>query len=80
MKKTAFKMREIGGAALLAVTALLLPLAAGCSKSTPACDSGKVIDGVIYAVGQEIRKNLSGIAEMGGSGLSDDEWRTLRWG
>ena len=82
MSTTDFRRREVGVVAFLAAAALLVPLMAGCSKSTPACDSGKVMDGVIYAVGQDIRKNLSGIAAMGGPGmeLSDDEWRTIRSG
>lgn len=82
MSTTDFRRGEFGVVAFLAAAALLVPLIAGCSKSTPACDSGKVMDGVIYAVGQDIRKNLSGIAAMGGPGmeLSDDEWRTIRSG
>ena len=82
MSTTDFRRMEVGVVAFLAAAALLVTLMAGCSKSTPACDSGKVMDGVIYAVGQDIRKNLSGIAAMGGPGmeLSDDEWRTIRSG
>jgi len=54
--------------------------ASSCSKSVPKCDSGKAVDAVIYAVGQDIRKDLSGVAGMSGSQLSDDEWRMFRAG
>lgn len=51
-----------------------------CSKSAPKCDSSKAVDAVIYAVGQDMRKDLSGIAGIGGPELSDEEWRMFRAG
>jgi hypothetical protein len=62
--------------------AMLLILAGGCSKSIPGCDDGKTVKAVINMVSQDFRKNLSGIAGMGGPGmeLSEDEWKTIRAG
>ncbi len=54
----------------------------GCSKSTPKCDSGKAITGVIDTVGQNFKKDLASLTGMGGPGmeLTDDEWKTIRAG
>jgi hypothetical protein len=62
--------------------AMLLILVGGCSKSIPGCDDGKTVKAVINTVSQDFRKNLSGIAGMGGPGmeLSEDEWKTIRAG
>ena len=82
MRTHKYKIQEFVRVVFLVATAILASFPLGCSKSTPACDSGKVIDGVIFAVGQDIRKNLAGIASVGGPGmeLSDDEWRSIRAG
>ena len=54
----------------------------GCSKSPVSCDSGKATTAVINSVSQDLKKDLSVIAGMGGTGmeLSDDEWKALRAG
>ena len=61
---------------------MILILVGGCSKSVPGCDDGKTVKAVINTVSDNFRKNLSGIAGMGGPGmeLSEDEWRTIRSG
>jgi hypothetical protein len=62
--------------------AMLSILLGGCSKSIPGCDDGKTVKAVINTVSQDFKKNLSGIAGMGGPGmeLSEDEWKTIRSG
>jgi len=61
---------------------ILSTLLFGCSKSTPKCDSGKAVTGVIDTVGQDFKKDLAALTGMGGPGmeLTDDEWKTIRAG
>jgi len=70
------------GMVFTGVFAVLLLAVYGCSKSTPACDNGKTVKGVINMVSQDFKKDLATIAGMGGPGteLTDDEWRTIRAG
>lgn len=74
------RSRFSGNAVLFFCVVLLTGLIASCSKSAPKCDSSKAVDAVIYAVGQDLRKDLSGLAGISGSQLSDDEWRMFRAG
>ena len=62
--------------------AMLLILVGGCSKSIPGCDDGKTVKAVINTVSQDFKKDLAGIAGLGGPGmeLSEDEWKTIRAG
>ena len=52
----------------------------GCTKSVPKCDSDKAVTDVGNAVGQAMKKDLSGIAggETPGGGLTEDEWKAIR--
>jgi hypothetical protein len=61
---------------------MLLVFACGCSKSAPKCDDGKTVKAVVDTVSQDFKKDLAGIAGLGGPGmeLSDDEWKTIRAG
>ena len=70
------------GVVFTGVFVLLLLAVYGCSKSTPACDNGKTVKGVINIVSQDFKKDLAAIVGMGGPGmeLTDDEWRTIRAG
>jgi hypothetical protein len=70
------------GMILIGIFAVLLIAVYGCSKSTPACDSGKTMKTVINMVSQDFKKDLAAIAGLGGPGmeLTDDEWRTIRAG
>jgi len=70
------------GIVLTGIFAVLLLAVYGCSKSTPACDNGKTVKGVINIVSQDCKKDLAAITGMGGPGteLTDDEWRTIRAG
>lgn len=81
--KTALPGAFRSGIAVMAgMFLIILILGGGCSKSVPGCDDGKTIKAVINTVSDHFRKNLSGIAGMGGPGmeLSEDEWRTIRAG
>jgi hypothetical protein len=73
------KMLHSGVFVITCLFTVLLILLGGCSKSIPGCDDGKTVKAVINAVSQDFRKNLSGIAGMGGPGmeLSEDEWKTI---
>jgi hypothetical protein len=70
------------GIVLTGIFAVLLLTVYGCSKSTPACDNGKTVKGVINIVSQDFKTDLASIAGLGGPGmeLTDDEWRTIRAG
>jgi hypothetical protein len=82
MKAVYSKILRSRTAVIAGLMAMLLIMAGGCSKSTPGCDDGKTVKAVINTVSQNFRKNLSGIAGMGGPGmeLSEDEWKTIRSG
>jgi hypothetical protein len=82
MKITLSKMIHVRVLVITGLLAILLILVVGCSKSIPGCDDGKTVKTVINTVSQDFRKNLSGIAGMGGPGmeLSEDEWKTIRSG
>lgn len=73
--------RRLSGTVILLFSVVITGLfVTSCSKSAPTCDSSKAVDAVIYAVGQDIRKDLSGVASIGGSELSDEEWKMFRAG
>jgi len=81
MRHSRLGKRRTGISIPAGVFILILLLMSGCSKSLPKCDDGKTIKAVIYAVGQDFRKQLSGIAGIqSGTELSDDEWKLLRSG
>ncbi|MBI5847873.1 MAG: hypothetical protein HZB31_07990 [Nitrospirae bacterium] len=65
---------------ILFCIALMMLLLSSCSQSVPKCEGSKAVDAVIYAVGQDIRKDLSGVAGISGPELSDEEWRMFRAG
>jgi hypothetical protein len=82
MKITLSEMIHFRALVITGLLAILLILAVGCSKSIAGCDDGKTVKAAINTVSQDFRKNLSGIAGMGGPGmeLSEDEWKTIRSG
>jgi hypothetical protein len=77
-------MREFdnisGTLAIFFGMALMMLSLSSCSKAAPKCDSSKAVDAVIYAVGQDMRKDLSGVAGIAGPELSEEEWRMFRAG
>jgi len=76
------KMVHSKAVVITSLFAMLLILVGGCSKSIPGCDDGKTVKAVINTVSQDFRKDLAGIAGLGGPGmeLSEDEWKTIRSG
>jgi hypothetical protein len=76
------KMMRSKPAAITCLFTMLLILVGGCSKSVPGCDGGKTVTAVINTVSQNFKKDLAGIAGLGGPGmeLSEDEWKTIRSG
>lgn len=78
MKRKKFSRGGIAEVTMVVTISLIMGLLPACSKSTPSCDSGKAVDSVVNLAGQQIRKELSFVASMGGSPLSNDEWRSLR--
>lgn len=77
-------MREFncftGRVAMFCFMGALFLLQSSCSKSAPKCDSSSAVDAVIYFVGQDLKKDLSGLAGFSGAELSEEEWRMLRAG
>lgn len=80
MKRKKFSSGGIAQVTMGVIMVLSMGLMPACSRSTPACDSGKAVDSVVHLAGQRIRTELSFLTSMGGSPLSDDEWRSLRLG
>lgn len=70
------------GMVLTGVFAILLFSVQGCSKTTPACDSGKTVKAVVNIVGQDFKNDLAAIVGLGGPGmeLTDEEWKSIRAG
>ncbi|MEW6418470.1 MAG: hypothetical protein AB1480_10160 [Nitrospirota bacterium] len=82
MKVKLSKNFRCTGMVLTGVFAILLFALQGCSKSTPACDSGKTIKTVVNIVSQDFKNDLAAIVGVGGPGmeLTDEEWKSIRAG
>ena len=68
---------------LIGIFIICAGLLAGCSKSPPTCDTKKVKKAVIAQRIEDLKSQVSAVAEAGGQPgmeLTEDEWRMMRAG